>query len=106
MSSYEQSQPAQAPSRDHLHESTAANAYAPRSRPNAALGGVSWAISAQELISLCHRVGQSLHAGVEIRRVWKQEANRGSATHRRHMEHIFQEVSGGGTVADAMRDCG
>lgn len=106
MSSYEQSQPAQAPSRAHLTDSTTASDYAPRSRPNAAFGGATWAISATELIGLCQRVGQSLHAGVEIRRVWKLEAGRGSSAHRRHMEHILQAVSAGGTVADAMRDCG
>jgi type IV pilus assembly protein PilC len=67
---------------------------------------MSWAISSKELIGLCQRVGQSLKAGVEIRRVWQMESSRGSATHRQHMESILRHVSAGGTVADAMRACG
>lgn len=67
---------------------------------------LSWAISSKELIGLCQRVGQSLKAGVEIRRVWQMESSRGSATHRQHMESILRHVSAGGTVADAMRACG
>jgi type II secretory pathway component PulF len=106
MSAYEQSQQPQASPRALINESAPANDYAPRSRPNAAFGGGAWAISAKELIGLCQRVGQSLKAGVEIRRVWKQEASRGSSTHRRHMEHIVRAVSAGGNVADAMRECG
>lgn len=67
---------------------------------------MSWAITSKELIGLCQRVGQSLRAGVEIRRVWQMESNRGGASHKQHMEAIFRHVSAGGTVADAMRACG
>lgn len=51
-------------------------------------------------------MGQSLKAGVEIRRVWQMETTRGSAPQRRYMEEIYRQVSAGGTVADAMRSCG
>src|SRR5688500_7736348 len=106
MSSYEQSQPA-APPRALANESVADRDYAgQRSQPNAPFGGMSWAISTKELIGLCQRVGQSLHAGVEVRRVWQQEANRGSERHRGHVARVLQQINAGGTVADGMRECG
>jgi type IV pilus assembly protein PilC len=104
MASYEQSQPA-APAQALINQS--ASDYAPRgSSANKPFGGLTWSISTKELIGLCQRVGQSLQAGLEVRRVWQQEATRGRDKHRRHMEHIFARVSAGETVADAMRECG
>ncbi|QDU25430.1 Type II secretion system protein F [Anatilimnocola aggregata] len=67
--------------------------------------GLTWTISAGELIGLCQRVGTSIKAGVDIRRIWQSEASRGKESHRRHMEQIFRRVSAGDTVADAMRGC-
>jgi type IV pilus assembly protein PilC len=105
MASYEQSQPAAVPAQALVNQS--ASQYAPRgSAANKPFGGISWSISSKELIGLCQRVGQSLQAGLDVRRVWQQEASRGREKHRRHMEHIFRQVSTGGTVADAMRECG
>jgi type II secretory pathway component PulF len=106
MSQSEQSQPAQSAARSLTTESASVAAYGPPSQPGAGPGKTPWAISAKELIGLCHRVGQSLQAGVDIRRIWKHEASRGSPRHRRHIEHIARQVSAGGTVADAMRECG
>lgn len=104
MSQYEQSQPAPRA----IQERSTAPDYAPResrSQPTSS-GGFNWSISTKALIGLCQRVGQSLKAGVEIRRVWQMESTRGSATQRRHMDSIFRHVAAGGTVADAMRGCG
>lgn len=91
MSSYDQSQPVPG---------------ARSAQKTPAPSGMSWAISSKELIGLCQRVGQSLKAGVEIRRVWQMESSRGSAAHRQHMESILRHVSAGGTVADGLRACG
>lgn len=104
MSSYEQSRPA----------SSSQPAVVPTTRerdsrsiePRRPAGGSSWSISTKELIGLCQRVGQSLKAGVEIRRVWQQESTRGNATQRQHLDSIYRHVAAGGTVADAMRACG
>jgi type II secretory pathway component PulF len=63
-------------------------------------------ISARRLIQFCQRVATSTRAGVDSRRLWTSEAGYGSATHRRHVEHIRNVVVGGGTVAEAMRDSG
>ncbi|WP_254513522.1 type II secretion system F family protein [Anatilimnocola floriformis] len=104
MSSFEQAQPASRPA--HVTaESTQRDVRS--SEPRRAIGGgPTWSISTKELIGLCQRVGQSLKAGVEIRRVWQQESTRGNATHRQHIDSIFRHVAAGGTVADAMRACG
>ena len=63
-------------------------------------------ISTRSLIQLCQRVGTSLRAGVDVRRVWEMEASRGSATQRQYVEQIKQRVAGGENVAEAMRGCG
>ena len=108
MSSYEQSrpvsaaQPAVVSSTAQRESSTAQRSYEPRKSGS----GTGWSISTKELIGLCQRVGQSLKAGVEIRRVWQQESTRGSATQRHHLDSIYRHIAAGGTVADAMRACG
>jgi type IV pilus assembly protein PilC len=74
--------------------------------PPTSSGGGNWAISSSELIGLCHRVGTQLKSGVDVTRIWQLEASRGKEKHRRHMEHIFRQVSAGSNMADAMRECG
>jgi len=103
MSSYDQSRPVPASQPAVGNAQREARGAQPRSSLG---GGVSWAISTKELIGLCQRVGQSLKAGVEIRRVWQQESQRGSATQRQHLGSVYRHVAAGGTVADAMRGCG
>lgn len=93
MTAYEQSQPVPEAQRSASHRASSG-------------GGLSWAISSKDLIGLCQRVGQSLKAGVEVRRVWQMESQHGSVTHRQHMESILRHVASGGTVADALRACG
>ncbi len=63
-----------------------------------------FSISTRGLIQFCQRVATSTRAGVDPRRLWTSEANYGSATHRRHVEHIKNRVLAGGTVADGMRE--
>lgn len=102
MSSYEQSQPAARSAID----SRSASRDSHRLEPPPKSGGSSWAISSKELIGLCQRVGQSLRAGVEIRRVWQIESQRGSAAQRQHLDSIYRHIAAGGAVADGMRACG
>ncbi len=58
-------------------------------------------ISIKQLIQLCRRVGTSLHAGVDMRRVWETEANRGTPGHRHRMDDIRLRVNAGDALADA-----
>jgi type II secretory pathway component PulF len=58
-------------------------------------------ISTKQLIQVCGRVGTSLHAGIDMRKVWETEANRGSPGHRRRMEEIRERVNAGEGLAEA-----
>jgi type II secretory pathway component PulF len=55
------------------------------------------------LAQLCHRVGNSLHAGVDVRRVWESEARRGSTRQRTEMEDMRQRIAKGETMSTAFR---
>jgi len=59
-------------------------------------------IGAKQLARLCHNVGSSLHAGVDIRRVWETESHRGSALQRRRMAVVRDRVADGDSVASAL----
>ncbi|WP_425617913.1 type II secretion system F family protein [Anatilimnocola sp. NA78] len=105
MSQFEQSRPiipaaAQLGERDARVARGSESSFDPTNRPSTS----GWAISSSELIGLCQRVGNSLKAGVDVRRLWQQEATRGKESHRRHMEQIFRHISAGGTMADAFRE--
>lgn len=52
------------------------------------------------------RVGVSLHAGVEVRRVWEREADFGSPTHKRNIRLVYQKICEGDSLAEAFRACG
>src|SRR6187431_3284130 len=60
-------------------------------------------LSTTELIGLCRRVGTSLRSGIEVRRVWEHESQRGSARFRRAALVILQHIRQGETVSAAMR---
>jgi type II secretory pathway component PulF len=63
-------------------------------------------ISTRSLINLSHRVGTSLRAGVDARRVWELETRHASGPLRERLETIRQRVAAGEHVADAMRQTG
>ena len=63
-------------------------------------------ISTAQLIRLCHRVGTSLRSGLNMRRIWEGELNRGSLRHQQVMQSIFARISEGDTLVAAMRDTG
>ncbi len=54
---------------------------------------------------MCQRVGTSLKAGVEVRRVWTQESERGNSQYRQHAAEVLRLVSKGSGLAEALRSC-
>jgi len=59
-------------------------------------------IGTSNLVQLCNRVGTQLEAGVDIRRVWRREAERGFGTHRAKMQIIAESIDGGSTMHEAI----
>lgn len=68
--------------------------------PRAASPGM---LSTNELIGLCRRAGTSLRSGIEVRRVWQHESQRGSARFRGAMQTVLDRVKQGESVAAGMR---
>lgn len=62
-------------------------------------------ISTRSLAQLCRRMSTALRAGIDVRNVWQQESQRGSAQQRSKAQQISRQVSDGATVAEAMRAC-
>jgi type II secretory pathway component PulF len=62
-------------------------------------------ISTKTLIQLCRRVGTSMRAGVEPRRLWETEARHATGALKRSIERVKDGVLRGETVADSMRAC-
>src|SRR6185436_9283943 len=62
-------------------------------------------ISTKTLIQLCRRVGTSMRAGVEPRRLWETEARHATGALKRSIERIKDGVLRGESVADSMRAC-
>lgn len=63
-------------------------------------------ISTRRLEQLCRRVGQSLRAGLDMRKIWEREATHGSPVYRGRMQFISQRVASGGGLAEAMSSSG
>jgi type II secretory pathway component PulF len=61
-------------------------------------------ITTRHLARLCHNVGTGLHAGLDVRRVWENESQRGSPTARRHLEEIKQLIAEGESLAAAFKE--
>jgi type II secretory pathway component PulF len=62
-------------------------------------------ISTKTLIQLCRRVGTSMRAGVEPRRLWETEARHATGALKRAIERVKDGVLRGESVADPMRAC-
>ena len=60
----------------------------------------------RRLAQVCRRMGTSLHAGVDVRTVWRTESQRGPMRERERMKRILDQVSTGHSVVDALRDVG
>ncbi|MBC8357266.1 MAG: type II secretion system F family protein [Planctomycetes bacterium] len=74
------------------------DAYAPLEKSKS--GG---RIGLQALSRFCHNIGTGLHAGVDVRRVFETEANRGSTAHRNKILEIREHVSRGTSVSEALK---
>jgi len=59
-------------------------------------------IGLRTLAKMCHNVGTGLRAGVDIRRIWENEAARGSLRHRATMSDIRDRVASGDTMTSAI----
>ena len=55
---------------------------------------------------MLRRVATSVRAGVDARRIWTQEAERGSPTHRQQISNVSRRLAAGDTLAEAITACG
>lgn len=62
--------------------------------------------SAKMLSVSCQRLGDSLKAGLDVRRVILSESNKGNASHRQIFRQISNEIEGGQSLAEAFRKRG
>ncbi len=62
-------------------------------------------IKARELAPLCRRIGSSLRAGLDVRRIFRTETEKGNGTHRQRMETVQQGLDGGQSIAESLRQC-
>ncbi len=60
----------------------------------------------KSLAQVCRRLGTSLHAGIDVRRVIQRETETGSARQRRQFEQVKAEVNRGTTLTDSLRSTG
>jgi type II secretory pathway component PulF len=62
-------------------------------------------ISTRQLADLCNRVSTSLAAGVEIRKVWENEAKRAQGIRaRKHLRTISDAINAGANMREALAD--
>lgn len=59
-------------------------------------------ISTSSLVSLCRRVGNQIQAGVDMRRIWKREAERAFGRERQAMLEISERIETGSTLHGAI----
>ncbi|QDU76474.1 Type II secretion system protein F [Bremerella volcania] len=59
-----------------------------------------------QLVQLCRHVGGQLHAGVDILRIWKREAERAMGTRRYMMQVIVDSIENGCTLHEAVNNTG
>ncbi len=60
-------------------------------------------IATRSLAQMCRRVGTGLRSGVDVVKVWDTEALHGNAAKKRHATEVKQQVSGGESLAKALR---
>ena len=58
------------------------------------------------LAQLCHRLATATGAGLEDRRIWRDEAERGSSAQQRHAAVVRDELASSQSVSDALRKTG
>src|SRR6185436_18462440 len=62
-------------------------------------------IATSTLINLCRRVGTSMRAGVEPRKLWETETRHATGSLRWYIERVKEGVLRGDSVAESMRAC-
>jgi type IV pilus assembly protein PilC len=62
--------------------------------------------STRETAQLCQRLSIAIDAGIEVRKIWANEANRAHGFSKRHFQTISEAVSNGHTMAQAMNATG
>ncbi|MCA9165281.1 MAG: type II secretion system F family protein, partial [Planctomycetales bacterium] len=60
-------------------------------------------IGLQPLSRFCHNIGTGLHAGVDVRRVFETESNRGTMLHRNKVIEVRDHFARGASVSSAMK---
>ncbi|QEG35342.1 type II secretion system F family protein [Bythopirellula goksoeyrii] len=63
-------------------------------------------ISLKPLVQLCHRLATATNAGIQDRKIWTDEARRGSAAQRQIAETIRNELALGNSVTEAIQKTG
>ena len=63
-------------------------------------------IHLKPLAQLCDRLATATNAGLDDRRIWRDESSRGSQTQQAAAQQISQRLACGGTLCDALRDTG
>ncbi len=62
-------------------------------------------MSIRQMSLLFRRVGSSLKAGVDVLRIWSGEAQRSSPADRPYLQRIFDRITAGDTLTEAMVAC-
>jgi type IV pilus assembly protein PilC len=63
-------------------------------------------IRLKPLAQLCHRLATATNAGIQDRKIWTDEAERGSASQRQAAAKIRDSIARGQTMTDALRQTG
>ncbi|MFP6576312.1 MAG: type II secretion system F family protein, partial [Pirellulaceae bacterium] len=61
------------------------------------------AIGLKQLAGMCRQIGVALRAGLDIRKVWQHEAQRGSQGHQHRAQQVLDQINDGDALAEAMR---
>ena len=59
-------------------------------------------IRLKSLAQLCHRLATATQAGLDDRRIWRDEATRGNRSHREHVRKISDQLDQGVSISDAL----
>ena len=60
-------------------------------------------IGTGQLSRLCHNVGTGLHAGLDVRRIWETECQRGSLGSRTYLNAVRARIDQGEALASALK---
>ncbi len=60
----------------------------------------------KELAMMCRRVGVSLKAGIDVRKIWMNESERGNAGPAAHADAVRNQVAVGGSLYEALESQG